>query len=131
MLTKVNPDSRGKTTVVVHEQIPHDERVELMEQIAADVIESHRLADEKKAVSSEYTSKIKALNARINENSVLIRVNSREVEIQVDLIPNWTTGMMEYMDEAGFVHRSRPMTAEERQHTADEVPGFTKDAANS
>jgi hypothetical protein len=115
-MNKVPTDALQTATMKVPRQLDSHE-VGLLESKAVAVdMEIESLLAQKKTIVAEYNARVKL--ARTDKNFLHTQIKTAVVEEEVTcfLVPNYKTGVMEYMhQETAECIKTRPLTAQERQ----------------
>lgn len=96
-------------------RLTDDELVLRQQEFSSFQIELEDIREEKKNVTAEYAERIKSLDERQRERRTVIKTRTEVREVMVEQQPNFTTGMMEYIDANGEVVETRRLTPQERQ----------------
>jgi len=101
-------------------QFTEAELRELADNLARKLEEKSRTEEEKKEVAAQFSAKIKTLANETNLLAVNVRNRWEYRSIECDVIYDYKKGEVKYVRlDSGEIHRTRVMTAAERQEALD------------
>jgi uncharacterized coiled-coil DUF342 family protein len=98
-----------------------EEKRELAQEMAEKVTEKQSAEDEKKAIMSDFKSRLDGLDAQINgaANKIRSGFEMRQIECEVVPVPERKVWEIYRMDTGDFI-RTKPMTQDDLQLKIDE-----------
>lgn len=98
----------------------NNEKSEIASEMAQKVTELQQAEDDKKAIMSDYKSKIDGIQANVNNAATKLNSGYEMRSIKCEIVPNWAKKVWEYLrEDTGMVAREKPMTADDLQMQFD------------
>ena len=98
------------------------ERGEIAIEMAQKVAELNQAEDQKKAITSDFKSKIDGLQAVVNHAAVRLNNGYEMRPIECEVVPNWEEKIWEYVRlDTGELAKTEEMSVEDLQMQLDEA----------
>ena len=92
------------------------EKAEIAADMAQKVSELQQTEDDKKAIMSDFKSKIDGIQANINNNATKLNSGYGMRSIKCEVVPNWKKKVWEYTrEDNGKIAREKPMNSDDLQ----------------
>lgn len=108
-------NAEGVETMKVQERLTEDELISYREQLAEDSLSIGNHDDLLTLAKTEHKAAVKPLKLEIKTILTVLKSQHKETEQSVYRLPNFETGMMEYVNLKGQIVSIRRLRAEEKQ----------------
>lgn len=126
----INQNSIGRDSVTV-EYIFSEEEMNDLRQKHADLCANEAdVSDALRDHNKDQKAIIKEMKTRMREKLNLIRKGSERREVMCELVPDYTAGIMQFVDDNGTIVHSRRLKPAERQTAITDANQFNQ-ASNS
>ena len=93
-----------------------EEKADIAIEMAQKVSELSQAEDEKKAIMSDFKSRIDGLQARVNSAAIKLNNGYEMRSIECEVVPNWEEKIWEYIrEDTGEITKTAQMTPEDLQ----------------
>lgn len=108
-------NAEGTETMTVQKRLTEDELISMREQLAEDSLQIVKHNDILEVAKTEHKAATKPLKLEVKTILSILKSQHKESEETVYRMPNFETGMMEYVNLEGLVVSSRRLKPEEKQ----------------
>ncbi|OEU62405.1 MAG: hypothetical protein BA867_09650 [Desulfobacterales bacterium S5133MH16] len=93
-----------------------NEKKEIATEMAQKVTELQQAEDDKKAIMSDFKSKIDGIQANVRNAATKLNSGYEMKSIKCEIVPNWAEKVWESLrEDNGEVARKKPMTSDDLQ----------------
>ena len=93
-----------------------EEKADIAIEMAQKVSELSQAEDEKKAIMSDFKSRIDGLQARVNSAAIKLNNGYEMRSIECEVVPNWEEKIWEYIrEDTGEITKTAQITPEDLQ----------------